>query len=43
MRLEDYEFKFFSEESLLQSWVGQHGPAVTNVDVTPDWQFYRRY
>ena len=40
VKLEDYEFKFFSEESLLQSWVGQHGPAVTNVDVTPDWQFY---
>ena len=40
VKQEDYEYKFFSEESLLQSWVGQHGPAVTNVDVTPDWQFY---
>ena len=40
MRQEDYEYKFFSSESLLQSWVVQHGPAVSNVDVTADWQFY---
>ena len=42
VRLEDYEYKFFSEETLLQTWVAHHGPAVTNVDVTPDWQFYGR-
>ena len=40
VRQEDYEYQFFSEETLLQTWVAQHGPAVTNVDVTPDWQFY---
>ena len=41
MRQEDYEYKFFSDEELLQSWVAQYGPAVTNVDVSSDWQFYR--
>ena len=40
VRQEDYEYKFFSDEDLLQSWVAKHGPAVTNVDITVDWQFY---
>ena len=39
-RLEDYEFEFFSDEELMQSWVADYGPAITFVDVTPDWQFY---
>ena len=39
-RLEEYEFEFFSDEELLQSWVADYGPVVTFVDVTPDWQFY---
>ena len=34
VRQEDYEYNFFSSESLLQSWVVQYGPAFTNVDVT---------
>ena len=40
MRQDDYEYKFFSSESLLQTWVAQYGPAVSNLDVTADWQFY---
>ena len=40
VRQEDYEYKFFSDEYLLKSWVAKHGPAVTNVDITADWQFY---
>ena len=39
-RMEDYDFEFYSDEELLQSWVAEYGPAVTFVDVTPDWQFY---
>ena len=39
-RLENYDFQFFSDEELLQSWVADYGPAITFVDVTPDWQFY---
>ena len=39
-RLENYDYKFFSDEELLQSWVADYGPAITFVDVTPDWQFY---
>ena len=38
--MEEYEYKFFSDEDFLQNLLS-FGPAVTNVDVTPEWVFYK--
>ena len=37
----NYDFQFFSNENLLQSWVANYGPATTNVDVSIEWLFYK--